>query len=137
MPIPLGILIGFGDGGEANESDYRPVPSSDTGETYRDRGMFGFYESNRGEPFAPPSDVKFDAGYGGSEADLKRGYSEPLITNAPNYQLDSYKDRYSQPMVSDTTPGNVDAMRDDFEFHNRNRESKGFLSRPRIPRERN
>lgn len=133
MPIPLDIINDLGSKDE-DRSDYRPVPSSDDGETYRDRGMLGFY--SREKPFDCPSEVRFEAGYGASVADLKRGWNEPLITEHPAYQLSNYKDRSSQPMESDVTPGNVDMMEDDWAFRNRNRKSRGFLPRPRLPIER-
>jgi hypothetical protein len=122
--------------GEDERSDYRAVPRSDTGETYRDRGMLGSFSTNRGEPFPPPGDAVFFTGYGGDMADLKRGYCDPLITQDPGYNLSNYKDRSSQPKVSDLGPGDVEMMPDDWEFRNRNRRSEGFLTRPRIPTER-
>lgn len=133
MGIPLDIINDLGAKDE-DRSDYRPVPSSDTGETYRDRGMLGFY--HREEPWETPSEVRFFDGHGASMSDLKRGWSDPLITENPAYQLANYKDRSSQPMESDVTPGNVEMMEDDFAFRNRNRKSQGFLTRPRIPTER-
>ena len=119
--IPLDIAIGLWPLNE-ERSDYRPVPRSDQGnETYDERGMLGGFSTNRGEPFPPPRDVTFFTGYGGDLADLKRGWCVPEITNDPAYQLESYKDRSSQPRVSDVTPGNVDALGDDWAFRNRNR----------------
>lgn len=137
MPrVPLDILIGLSSDSE-HRSDYRPVPRSDEGdEGYRDQGMLGSFATNDGKPFRSPRDVRFDPGYGADRADLARGYCEPLITEHPAYQLSNYKDRSSQPRESDVTPGNVEAMPDDWEFRNRNRRSEGFLSRPRIPQER-
>lgn len=135
--IPLEVVIDSGDGGNENRSDYRAVPKTDRGNAdYRDRGMLGFYQTNDGEPWAPPSDVEWYAGFGATEEDLKRGWKEPVITAGPEYQLESYKERSSRPRESDMNSGNVDALRQDFEFRNRNRESRGFLTRPRIPRER-
>lgn len=131
--IPLDVVEDFG-ADENDRSDYRPVPSSDTGETYRDRGMLGFYQDPK--PFKTPDEVRFFAGHGATEADLERGWSDPLITENPAYQLSNYKDRSSQPMESDVTPGNVEMMEDDWAFRERNRKSRGFLTRPRIPTER-
>lgn len=133
--IPLDVVEDFGDKDE-DRSDYRPVPSSDDGETYRDRGMLGFYQTNGGKPYSSPSDVKRFTGYGATEADLERGWSNPLITEHPAYQLSNYKDRSSMPKESDVTPGNVEMMEDDWAFRDRNRKSRGFLTRPRIPTER-
>lgn len=134
--IPLDIYIGLGSENE-DRSDYRAVPRSDEGnDGYRDRGMLGSFPSNRGEPFAPPAEVRFAPGFGADMADYKRGWCDPLITEHPAYQLESYKERSSQPRESDVTPGNVEALRDDWEFRNRNRRTRGFLTRPRIPVER-
>lgn len=133
MGIPLDIIGDLGSKDE-DRSDYRPVPDSDTGEAYRDRGMLGFY--HREEPWDTPAEVRFEAGFGATEADLKRGWCEPLITEHPAYQLANYKDRSSMPRESDVTPGNVEMMEDDWSFRNRNRKSRGFLTRPRIPTER-
>lgn len=134
-PLPLDIAEDLGNG-ETERSDWQPVPRSDTGETYRDRGELGDYATNGGRPFQCPGDVKFMAGFGASEADLERGWSDPLITEHPAYQESNYKDRSSQPKESDVTFGNVEAMPDDWEFRNRNRRTQGFLTRPRIPTSR-
>jgi hypothetical protein len=136
-PIPLDIVIGGLSKENEDRSDFRQVPASDEGnEGYRDHGKLGSYATNRGEPFETPRDVRFDPGYGASARDLERGWKEPLITEHPAYQLENYKDRSSRPDESDVTPGNVEAMPDDWEFRNRNRTSRGFLTRPRIPTER-
>lgn len=136
MPIPLDIILDLGTG-ERDESDWRPVPSTDRGNAaYTDRGEMGGYETNGGRPFDPPADVRWFTGYGADEAVLKRGWCEPLITEHPGYERSNYQDRYSQPRVSDVTKGNVEALTDDLEFRNRNRRSKGFLTHGRIPRER-
>jgi len=76
-------------------------------------------------------------GYGADKADLERGWCEPLITQDPAYDLSNYKDRSSMPKVSDDTEGNVMVVSDDMRFRNRNRRSEGFLTRPRLPVERN
>lgn len=131
--IPLDVVEDFGSRDE-DRSDYRPIPSSDDGKTYRDRGMLGFYSEPK--PFRTPRDVSFETGFGATQADLERGWSEPLITEHPAYQLSNYKDRSSVPMESDVTPGNVEMMESDWAFRDRNRQSRGFLTRPRIPTER-
>ena|ERR1700748_148045 len=134
--IPLDVVQDFGQD-EGKRSDYRPVPSSDRGdEDYSDRGMLGFYQTNDGKPWDAPEGVKYFSGYGADDADLKRGFKDPTITEHPAYQLQNYKDRSSQPMESDVTPGNVEMMEDDWSFRMRNRQSRGFLTRPRIPTER-
>jgi hypothetical protein len=136
MGIPFSIAIGLGNMGESEQSDFRPVPASDCGdEAYTDRGLFGTYTPDEA-PFKAPADVKWDVGYGANEADLDRGYCEPLITQDPAYQLNNYKDRYSMPMESDNSLDNNEPMPSDIEFRNRERKSRGFLTRPRIPTER-
>ncbi len=135
--IPLDILLDMSSSDE-DRSDFRPVPRSDEGnDGYHDRGMLGTYSTNKGEPFQPPADVRFFAGYGADVSDLKRGWDVPLITENPAYDLSNYKDRSSLPRQPDVTPGNVEAMADDYEFRSRNRRTKGFLTRPRLPTERN
>jgi hypothetical protein len=132
----LGIVVGVG-GESEEESDYRPVPRSDRGnDGYRDRGQLGNYATNDGKPWPNPDGVRVFAGYGADDADLERGWCEPLITENPAYQLENYKERSSLPRESDVTPGNVEAEPDDFEFRMRNRRTEGFLTRPRIPTER-
>lgn len=132
--IPIDVMQDFGRS-EEERSDYRAVPASDDGETYRDRGMLGFYQTDA-QPFECPAGVRFDPGFGATDADLHRGWSDPLITEHPGYTLSNYKDRSSQPMEADVTPGNVEAMESDWAFRDRNRKSRGFLTRPRIPIER-
>lgn len=120
---------------EREQSDYRPVPASDTGETYVDQGSLGWYTPSA-EPYAPPEGVKFFAGQGATVEDLKRGYSEPRISNHPAYDLSNYKDRWSEPSRSDVTKGDTEAIPSDLEFRGRNRQSRGLMTRPRIPRDR-
>ena len=136
MVIIPDIALDLGTG-EKRESDYRPVPKRDQrNETYEERGMFGGYATNDGKPWRNPSDVIMFTGYGGDRADLERGYCEPEITQDPAYDLSNYKDRSSQPKVSDLGPGDVMPEANDMRFRNRNRRSEGFLTRPRIPVER-
>jgi hypothetical protein len=133
----LGITLGLPVGQDEEETDFRPVPRSDRGNVgYRDRGMLGFYQTNGGKPFETPKDVRFYEGYGADHADLERGWKEPLITDHPAYALENYQERSSQPSHSDVYPDEADAMPDDYEFRNRNRRARGFLTRPRIPVER-
>jgi hypothetical protein len=131
--VPLVIRIG---GEDVEQDDYRPVPDSDRGnDGYRDRGMLGGY-SPAEKPFDCPQDVRFDAGYGADVDDLERGWCEPLITESPAYQLADYKFRSTLPRQTDVNNGDQEAMDDDFEFRNRNRRSKGFLTRPHVPVDR-
>ena len=135
-PIIPDIVNDLGSGNDTR-SDFRSVPRSDEGnEGYRDRGMLGGYATNEGRPWRNPADVVMFDGYGADHADLERGYCEPGIRQDPAYDLANYKDRSSQPKVSDLGPGDVMIERDDWDFRNRNRRSEGFLTRPRIPVER-
>jgi hypothetical protein len=119
-----------------NVDDFRNVPASDKGnDGYRDRGMLGNYAPSA-EPFPAPPDVRFFAGYGASEADIARGYCQPLVTEDPAYALQNYKQRSTQPRESNLNAGETDTMNDDWEFRRRNTKSRGFLTRPHIPTER-
>jgi hypothetical protein len=131
----LGQIPELGRTGTENEDDFHPVPASDRGNaTYSDHGMLGTYEVNP-EPFRDPPDVKHFTGYGATEADLQRGYQVPTIRDCPAYDLDNYKYRSSQPMLSDLDEGG-DAMNDDYAFRRKNERSRGFLTRPRPPTDR-
>jgi hypothetical protein len=130
------MIISISGGPDEERDDYRPVPESDRDSIYGDRGMLGGYCPSE-QPFSPPDDVRFEAGYGADVEDLKRGYCKPLVTRNPAYQMENYKDRASLPSVpGDVGQGNQEAMESDFEFRNRNRRSKGFLVRPHIARDR-
>ena len=131
----IGQIPALSSVGTEETSDYHPVPASDRGNAdYRDRGALGSYEVDP-EPFRDPPDVRHFTGYGATEADLDRGYQVPAIRDDPAYDLDNYKDRYSQPRLSDEDEGG-DAMNDDFAFRLRNERSRGFLTRPRPPTDR-
>lgn len=88
------------------------------------------------DPFKYPDDVKLFAGFGADEADLHRGYCDPNIKALPNYDKVNYNERYTIPSQPDEGPGNHMALQGDMEFRMKERESKGFLTRPRIPTER-
>ena len=138
MPvIPPDIILDLLYGRETDglNSDYRPMPKSDTGATYVDQGMLGWYSPDT-KPFEPPPGVKWFEGYGATVEDLKRGYSEPRVTNHPAYDLANYKDRMSSPDFSDVEKGDVEAVPSDIEFRGRHRQSRGLLTRPRIPKDR-
>ena len=71
----------------------------------------------------PPADVQFFDGYGATMDDIKRGFIEPVIKNAPEYSLDNYKSRASMTTLTD------DQWRAEHEFRMKGVESKGFLNR--------
>lgn len=121
---------------EGDSSDYRPVPSTDNGAGYTDRGQFGDWSANGGKPYDEPAGIKREAGFGASVDDLRRGFCEPAMRQDPAYDFENYRSRSSDPRVSDDDQGNRQFMSDDWDFQNRNRRSKGFLTRPRIPTER-
>lgn len=133
--IPFDIAEDFSTG-ESAKTDFREVPSTDVGNKgYRDRGRLGWYAPSE-KQYTDFGDVRWFEGYGADEADLRLGFIEPTITESPAYQLQDYKDRWDLPKARDLTPGNVEAHEEDYAFKRRNRESKGFLPRPRIPRDR-
>lgn len=131
----IGQLPEFDRAGDEDREDFRPVPESDTGERYRDRGMLGSYRTDA-KQFPDPPGVKHFTGYGADDADLQRGFCDPLISGDPHYQLDDYKQRSSQPALSDIDEGGDTAMPSDFAFRRKNERARGFLTRPHIPTDR-
>lgn len=131
----LGQLPELRPTGSGDTGDFHPVPESDRGNAaYTDHGMLGTY-SPRETPWDDPAGVRHFTGYGATEADLNRGYQVPSIRDNPAYDLDNYKDRATQPMLSDLDEGG-DAMADDYAFRRKNERSRGFLTRPRPPTDR-
>ena len=118
------------------ETDYRAVPASDTGEGYGDRGMLGSYTPEPRDAYRDPAGVQHYTGYGASMADIERGYCDPGIREDAAYDLANYKDRYTQPKLPDEDKGNTGVMPSDWEFRGRATRSRGFFTRPRIPTER-
>lgn len=117
-------------------SDYRAVPASDRGIGYTDRGQLGDWSPNGGQPYAPPDDIKYEAGFGASSAELRAGFCEVSARGNPAYDLENYKQRLSQPRDANVDQSANEFMESDWEFQNRQRKAKGFLTRPRIPIER-
>lgn len=138
-PRQIGGLPEEDGGGDTyDRSDYVPVPASDKGNSgYTDRGMRGFYQTSA-TPFHDPPGVKHFTGYGADDADLDRGYKLVPISDDAAYQLEDYKYRNTEPKLSDIDEGGdgSDATMSDFEFRRRNRQSRGFLTRPHIPTDR-
>lgn len=117
-------------------SDYRAVPASDKGIGYADRGQLGDWYPNGGQPYEPPAEIKFEGGFGASSDELRTGYCAVSMREEPAYDLDNYKERLSKPRVSNTDQNANEFMDADWEFQNRQRRAKGFLTRPHIPIER-
>ena len=118
-------------------NEFRNVPASDSGNRdYQDVGKFGTFCTDA-EPFPNTPGVKFDTGYGLGEGDTTRGFSDPGIRQDPAYDKANYHERWSEPRVADEDQLETNIQSDDWAFRNRNRESRGFLTRPRIPTERN
>lgn len=101
-------------------------------EKYSDQAKFSRPEE---EPFDSPKGVKRFAGYGANEADLARGYEVPAIANAPEYDLVNYRQKWTEPKLSDQddVDGPFGMVSKDFEFRQKDRESRGFLTRPYLP----
>ncbi|HKS73276.1 MAG TPA: hypothetical protein VJQ82_08765 [Terriglobales bacterium] len=103
---------------------------------YRDKGQL--LKPGDTSDFPEPEGIKRFEGYGADEADLERGYVEPEISDRPQYDLAAYKERWSEPKAETTGafPYRPGLAPDDLEFLEKNRQTKGFLIRPRIPTDR-
>ena len=121
----IGAFPAFSPAENEAGTDFRDVPASDDG-GYNDRGALGSYAPTE-EPFRYPADVRFETGYGASQADLNRGYCAIERSGDPAYSEDGYQNRW-------TLPEQTERRNADFPY--RNERSKGFLPRPRIPTER-
>lgn len=86
--------------------------------------------------FPNPKDVKVFTGFGADESDLVRGYLLSGVSEDPKYDKVNYSERYSQPRIPDEDQDNTEAMKNDFEFRQKEVRSRGFLTRPKIPTER-
>lgn len=129
----------FFEGSELDKdvSDFRRVPGSDQGnDGYHDQGQLGGFETNDGRPFDPPADVRFEGGFGASDAEIRKGFCDPGIREDPAYDKENYADRSSRPKQVDENVGNTGWLPKDIEFQQRNTRSKGFLTRRRLPTER-
>ena len=138
------------DMGDGDRDDFRNVPRTDKGNRdYADKGMFGNYQTRK-DQFPNPAGVKvaygggYDTsivkgqrlGYGVDERDIVLGYVEPVVNEDPAYDKWNYAQRWDEPRHPDEDQLNNDRMAKDYEFRSKNRESRGFLTRPRLPRER-
>lgn len=105
------------------------------GEKYDDKGSLGSYRTSAGQ-FPNPEGLKTFPGYGADKADLERGFCAPEIRNLPEYDKVNYEDRYTAP--PNNTSGYLDMFEPspEYEFRQKDRETKGLFTRPRIPTER-
>lgn len=117
---------------------------SDKGnKSYEDKGMLGSYCS-RDSQFPNPAGVKTFTGYGADKADLERGFVQPAIRELPNYDRANYTERFTQPKSPSESEGEtglsgffgVGSLQRDFEFREKERQSKGFFTRPKLPTDR-
>lgn len=88
------------------------------------------------EYYRSPSDVKYFAGFGADVEELDRGYLNIGTRELPNYDKANYNLRYTEPSMQDENFANTGVLPEDIEFRMKDRVSKGFLTRPRIPTER-
>lgn len=114
-------------------------------EGYETAGQLGSYQTNDGEQWQDPSGAKFFTGFGIDDdpATIARGYLDPHVRENPAYDLVNYKERWTEEKVPDEEDsaggmgfGRFGAMKDDFEFRQKERKSKGFFTRPHIPTDR-
>lgn len=116
-----------------------------TSEDYR-FGLTGVHDKYDTEPtlgsfrtsdkqFPNPEGIHIFEGFGANAKDLEKGWIDPLLDDKPEYDPQNYLYRWSEPKVSDLVEDGPGVSRD-FEFRNKDRVSKGFLTRPRIPTER-
>lgn len=104
------------------------------GEKYDDKGSLSSYRTSA-EQFPNPEGLKTFPGYGADKADLERGFCRPEILERPQYEKKDYELRYSLPKISDLDEDGP-SVKEDIEFRTKDIETKGFLTRPRIPSER-
>lgn len=104
------------------------------GEKYSDKGSLGSFCTSA-EQFPNPEGVKTFPGYGADAADLQRGFDRPEIRELPDYEMKNYKDRWTAPKTSDLVEDGA-GLPPDFEFRNKEIQTKGMLTRPRLPTER-
>ena len=112
------------------------LPNEGTNPKYDPKGTLGSYRtSDEQTPFA--EGTRLFEGFGANAEDLERGYCEPGIEDLPDYDKVNYQERWTEPSQPSEGPGNTLGMSKDYEFRMRERQSRGFLTRPRIPTERN
>lgn len=101
---------------------------------YDDGKTLGSYQTSDTQFPNPKGAVTFE-GFGANKNDLERGFCRPALDDRPEYDMDNYKLRWTQPIVSDLVEDGPATSRD-MEFRTKDLDSKGFLVRPHIPIER-
>lgn len=114
--------------------DYR-VGMSGINSGYSQPGLLGHQYADP-EPYKSPPNVKYFAGFGATEQDLDLGYLKKETRELPDYDKANYNERYTEASKPDENFANTGVLPEDVEFRNKERVSKGFLTRPRIPTER-
>ena len=128
------------DEGDTEENSFVDTPASDGGNRdYADHGRLGSYAPSNRAPFPDAPGVKRMAGFGASTADLERGWCEVNLRELPDYDIGSYKDRFTRPKLKggsdiDDNPITSDAA--DYQFRRRFERSRGFFTRVKIPTDR-
>jgi hypothetical protein len=112
------------------------LPDSGTNPKYDPKGTLKSYMGDPNQ-FPNPEGVKLYEGFGADASDLVRGYCDPGIAELPDYDKVNYQERWVEPSSPTEGPGDTMSLPEDYEFRMRERKSRGFLTRPRIPTERN
>lgn len=102
---------------------------------YDTEAHLGTYRTDA-EQFSDPKDMVYFTGFGANAEDCERGFCEPNVKELPDYDKCNYAGRYTEPRKPDEDQNNTLSMPQDWEFRQKERVSKGFLTRPRIPTER-
>lgn len=105
------------------------------GEKYDDKGSLGSDRTDA-EPFRDPQGLKRFAGFGADEADLSAGFVRPEIRDLPEYDKRNYEDRCTTPPTNNSGLTDIFEPSPDYAFRQKDRETKGFFTRPRLPTER-
>lgn len=108
---------------------------SGTNPKYDTKANLGTYRTSA-EQFPDPEGMVYFTGFGADAMDCERGFCDPNVQELPDYDKLNYVERYTQPRIPDEDQNNTLSMPKDWEFRQKDRESKGFLTRPHIPTER-
>lgn len=103
-------------------------PKYDQGQT------LGSYRTSETQ-FQNPKGINVFEGFGADKDDLVRGWCQPNLRELPNYDTQTYFDRWTLPKADDLVEDGPGIPRNK-NFLDGDRVSKGFLTRPRIPTER-